>query len=359
MTWANIGLARLESLRVTRPLASPAATASWLGAVQAQDYPSAAWAIGLRTAGASAASIRRALDERALVRTWAMRGTLHILAAEDVRWVLALVGPPVIARLQSYFKRFDMDAPTVARSLDVMCRALEGGRHLTRKQLAAALGEAGLRTDMLAFLLYRAALEQRICLGRPSGTHDTYVLLDVWLPPTPARSADEALAELALRYVRSHGPVTAHDMAWWSGLPVTQARAALALAAPQVAPAKLGTSTCWHAPQDWGEREQTSDAHMLPGFDEFVVGYADRSAVLDEAQVRTIIQTNGIFNPALVIDGKVVGVWRRVGRKTRLELDVQPFAPLAEAQRKAVLAEVERYAAFVGMPAQVRIGGEG
>lgn len=357
MAWVNIGMARLASLRVGRPLASPAAAVAWMGAVQAQEYPAAAWAIGLRAAGASYGSVAHALDTREIVRTWALRGTLHILAAEDVRWVLGLIGPGALARLQPYFRRFEMDGPTVTRCVDVICRAMQGGRQLTRKQLAAALEEAGQRTDLMAFLLYRAAAERLICIAGSSGPRDTYALLDEWLPPAPARPADEAQAELARRYVRSHGPSTAHDFAWWSGLPVGQARAALA-AAPQLACLKQDGASYWHVPED-ADVPPTGGLWLLPGFDEFVVGYAERGAVLDEAQVRQIVQTNGIFNPAMVIDGKVAGVWRRVGRKTRLELELQPFAPLDEVQRQAALAEVERYAAFVGMPAQVRIGGEG
>lgn len=194
---------------------------AFFGAVHAQDYRGALWGVGQRVAGATEADVERALAERSIVRTWPMRGTLHFVAPDDVRWMLRLLAPRAIARAAGRHRQLGLDAATFAQSRDRLTAVLAGGNQLTRDAIYAELDRSGISTagQRGIHILAQLAMEGVICFGARRSKQQTFALLDEWVPSSRMLEGDEALAELAARYFASHGPATLADFAWWSGLP--------------------------------------------------------------------------------------------------------------------------------------------
>lgn len=315
--------------------ATPHAVVSHFGAMQAQDYLGALWAVGLRTRDAVEADVERAIEERRIVRCWPMRGTLHFVAAEDVRWMLELLAPRVLARHRTRLERdFSLDAATLRRCRTIALRALRGGKSLTRSELYAAFDRAGVSTGAGRGLhiLFALAHERLICFGARRGKQPSFVLLDEWLPPSPPRPRDEALAELARRYSASHGPAAIEDLTWWSGLTMKEAREALALAGPLPEAAARAKSI----------------VRLLPPFDEYTVAYRDRSAIVDARFAKRVNAGGGMISAVVVINGWVAGNWKRTLRGKGVEVAVSPFRALSEREWKGIEREAARYARFAG-----------
>jgi hypothetical protein len=327
---------------------NPADPVRWLGAVQAQDYLGSLWAIGLRTKNATEKVVERAIADRAIVRTWPMRGTLHFVAAEDARWMLELMTPRVVAASAGRLEReYGLDEKAFGRSGEVVARALEGGRRLTRDALYWTLEDARIATaaGRGLHIIWRMAHDGLICFGPREGRQQTFVLLDEWVPGAKRMARDEALAELARRYFTSHGPATVHDFAWWSGLLLSDAADGLAMVSGALVSVDLADRKYWTAPSappgGWSPR-----AFLLPAFDEYTVAYRDRAAVLEPAHARHA-EGMDILRPAIVVNGRVVGTWARTLGKGSVGVDVSPFTGLGTTARRAAAAAARRYAAFL------------
>lgn len=324
----------------------------WMGMVQAQDYLAALWAVGVRMGAATEASVEQALADRSIVRTWPARGTLHLTAAEDVRWMLDLLTPRVIARSAGRYRQLGLEASDFTRARDLLIDALRGGRQLARQDMYQVLERGGISTagQRGIHILGRLAQEGLLCFGARAGKQQRFTLLDEWLPPAPPKLRDEALAELASRYFCSHGPATLQDFAWWSGLAMTEARTGIEAARPNLLSLSIGDQTHWlpaSAPPD----APSTEAALLPAFDEYLVGYKDRGAVLDPEHARRINAGGGMLNPAILIDGQVVGVWKRALQKTAVVITPTWFNPPNEAQARTVAQAAQHYGAFLGLNA--------
>ena len=208
---------------------SPQQVVRALGGIQAQDFRSALWAIGLRLPDAVRPDVEQACTDASIVRTWAMRGTLHFISSADVRWMIALLAPGVIAASAHRRRQLEIDSTTLARSRDVLTGALSHRRVLARDEAMRLLEGAGIQTtgQRGIHILRHLALEGTLCQTAFEGTQATFVLLDEWVPKSEAMSRDAALAELAHRYFASHGPATLRDFGWWAGLSVADAKAGL------------------------------------------------------------------------------------------------------------------------------------
>ncbi|MGH8805677.1 MAG: winged helix DNA-binding domain-containing protein, partial [Polaromonas sp.] len=224
----------------------------WFGAVQAQDYTHAKWAVGTRfpaAAPVTGVDVEQALASRTVVRTWALRGTLHLVAAADVRWLLSLAAPALLTRTAAAYRQEGLDPAAFSKIFPAIRQSLQGGQQLTRAELFAALGRHRIATQGQrgARILYRAAQVGLLCLGIPRGRQSTYTLLDEWLPAGPDKfaSRQDALKALALRYFASHGPATLADFVWWSGLTAGEARAALEMAMPALNEATFAGKKVW------------------------------------------------------------------------------------------------------------------
>lgn len=329
---------------------APATALSHFAAMQAQDAASASWALGVRLPDRLEATITDAVATRSIVRTWALRGTLHLVAASDVRWLLAVAGPAMLSRTAARFRALGLDTAALGRVDGAIFESLQGGRCFTRAELFAALAAQGIDTTGPRgnYILYGAAWRGTICLGNAPARQPAYVLLDEWLPQVPALPRAQALEELALRYFRSHGPATLRDFAWWAGLNLRDARAGLDGAAGCLREFRIGEECSWAAPESHAA-EAASTVHLLPAFDEYFLGYADRSAVLSPRHFPAVMTTNGIFRPTVLHEGRVVGTWSRSVKKTGVHIALTTFQPLDRKAKNALGDAAQRHAEFLGL----------
>jgi hypothetical protein len=342
---------RLSGGRFTRP----EDVVSWLGAVQAQEYADTKWALALRSRRTTDAEIERALTKGAILRTHVLRPTWHLVAAADIRWMLALTGPRVSARMSPYNRRLELDAAIFRRSQKAIVRALEGGVQLTRQELKAVLQRAGVRAgsaQRLAHIVIQAEIDAVICSGARRGTQATYALLDERIPPAAARSHDDALAELTRRYFISHGPAQIADFAWWSGLTTGDVRRGLALIDRELDEEVIEGKTHWFR-KAAAARGDDKTAYLLGLYDEYLIAYKDRSAALDQS--RWVRMVRDPFSAPIVVNGKVIGGWRRSIKAGRMTIMVTPFTPLRRSEAAAVDAAAHAYAGFFGVELELSI----
>jgi hypothetical protein len=281
-----------------------------------------------------------------------MRGTLHLVAPEDIDWMLAITRKRMATTMATRRGALGI----TDRELDQATRAahetLSGGRISRRDDLLAAFESTGLTTSAGRgyHFLFHLAVHGVIVFGPVDGKHQTFALLDEWVTPARALEGDEALAEFAGRYFTSHGPATDRDLAWWAGITLGDARKGIDLA--RLEARDFDSVTHYFRP---GLERAAERARVLPGFDEYLLGYQDRSAVLDpEFNALTVPGSNGIFLPTLVVDGRVVGIWRKTERAQRVDIDAEPFEALPALSRRLLEVEFDSYSAFLGKPAHVR-----
>ncbi|HET6174040.1 MAG TPA: winged helix DNA-binding domain-containing protein [Gaiellales bacterium] len=361
MAASAIGLLRLAAQRVvaSRRCEQPADVVRWLGAIQAQDYYQSLWAVGSRVRAGTAAGVECAIAERRILRTWLMRGTIHFAPPEDVRWLLALCAPRLAAAEARRREQLGLDEAQIERCAELLARALAGDRRLTRPVVMRLFEEAGIETTGQRgyHILVRLARNGLICLGPMQGKQQTFVLLDDWAPRAEARelSEGEALAQLASRFAASRGPVSDQDLARWAGIPVTAARRALR-DADGLATRRFGGTEYWLA-SEWADGAAPAAGrgrtYLLAGFDEYLLGYKDRDAVLVPAHADRIAPgANGVFRPLVVVGGRIVGTWARAVRGDELTIVLHPFEA-AGKPLQAARPEAERYRDFLGLPSGV------
>lgn len=331
-------------------------------AVQSQDYAGAKWALGQRVAGVTDANIDKAFDAGDILRTHVLRPTWHFVAPEDLRWLLALTAPRVHQANGYQYRLLEIDDELVARAATVLRRVLGGGAR-TREELgqdlaAAGIDAAGLR---LGYLIAHAELEAIVCSGPRKGRRQTYALLDERVPPSRPRSRDEALAELARRYVEGHGPAQALDLAWWSGLTVRDARTALAAASPPLLRDTVSGREFWFAPDAVAAAATVAPAaapaaspvvHLLPNYDELLIAFRDRTDAMDPQLPPPARVAAEILNHVIVRDGLGVGGWRRKDEGRVIRVEVNPLVALDEAERDALRGALDKLSAFLARPVE-------
>jgi hypothetical protein len=342
----RLALLRLAALGIADPdAAEPVEAVRRLLALQAQDYPGALWSIGLRVPGSTITQVEAAHEGGALVRSWPMRGTLHLVAAEDLGWMLSLTGARMVRAAEGRRRQLGLEAGAFVRAERIARTRLEGGRHLTRAELLAAFVAGGLRTDGQRGVHTLVQLAQTGVLVQSA--RERWTLLEEWVPHPRRLDRDEALREFALRYALGHGPVTDRDFAWWSSLTLTDARAGLDAAADELHRIELDGRTYHLRP---GLEPAAAGVHLLPGFDEFVLGYTDRTAQLPAEHAGTIVPGgNGMFLATVVVDGMVVGTWRREkATRSAVTVRLNPFGTLSAAESRSARRRLDRYAEFLG-----------
>lgn len=335
-------------------MASVLETVTWMGALQAQDYESGLWAIGARMTNTTRADIEQALARREIVRTWPMRGTWHFIPAADVRWMQDLLAARLLPAIRRRSADFGFDEATVSRGRNLVVKTLEGGRSLPREQLVQRLAEAGFRVESQAgnHLLRRFGNEGLLCNGLMAGKEPTFTLRDEWVSKPAKLDRDAALAELALRYLRSHGPATLQDFVWWTGLSVSDARTAIAAADAKLTRRVISEREHWFTGD--ADAPTVSAVELLPAFDEHLLGYENRSAVLDDDRADSVCPGgNGVFRPTLVMQGRVAGLWKKKESTKALTIEVQPYAVMSKAMRGETEKAIRRLGEFQGKPATV------
>jgi hypothetical protein len=343
---------------IKQSLEKPSDVVRLLGAVQAQDYGLAKWGVAQRTLGTTDSQVEKELSDGAILRTHVLRPTWHFVLAADIRWMLALTGPRVERVLAHYDRTLEIDAVVLRRSRAAITKALEGGKQLTRAELAKAMQKARIRTvgtQRLARLVMHAELDALICSGARRGNQHTYALLDERVRPTKPLDRDAALVELARRYFTTRGPATVDDFAWWSGLTKTDGRRGLEGAESGLEHEVVEGRQYWF-PTPARLKARSPLVRLLPNYDEYFIGLKDRSAMLSTLK-RLGFEGDVSFlgGHILTVDGQVVGGWTRILKGKRLFVELKGLTSFEGVARRAVAREVERFSAFIGTPAELAL----
>jgi hypothetical protein len=344
-------------------LASVREIARWFGAVQAQDLASAEWSFGLRLKDSSVQDIDAAIERREVLRTWPMRGTLHFVPTEDAAWMLELTGKKALAGAATRRAYLGLSEKTVHLAADILARELEGGKRLLRSQAIECLLAEGIDAggQNAHHLLWYASQIGVTCIGPNEGKEQTLVLLSEWAPHSCTPETDEALGILARRYFQSHGPVSKQDFMGWTGLSAAEAARGIAVAEPHLASCTVEGKAMWMDNSLFDRasslsKSKTSTVHVLPGFDEYLLGIKDRSLfVLKEHMNKIIPGNNGMFMPTMVANGMVVGTWKRTIKKAKVEVVPSSFSPLSRTMQSAFEKAFAAYAKYLDL--EPKIGG--
>lgn len=355
----EIAWRRLANQHLITPLAAPLDVVRSLGAVQSQDYAGGKWGIGQRTRGVTDADIERELTKGTIVRTHILRPTWHFVAAEDIRWMLALTAPRVRTRMDPYDRKLELDDKVYAKSAAAITRALSQDKELTRPELRQVLERARIGvmdTQRLAHVMMRAELDGLVCSGVLRGKQSTYALLEERLPPARMMDPDEALAELARRYFTTRGPATAQDFSWWSGLRVGDAKRGVEAIQSQLEHRVVDGKTYWFTGSAPPTKSVTSIAHLLPNYDEYFIGLKDRSAIGELVKERVVgLPGDTFFANIVTVGGQLVGGWTRTVTPRKLSLQIWIVAEVTRAQLRSIDAQAKRYGEFLRIPVVIEI----
>lgn len=352
MASAAIALHRLHQQRlIQKPFSTPEEVVRWMGATQAQDFLASVWAIGVRMQQATEERLEQAVAARTIVRSWPMRSTVHFMPAEDARWMVQLMAPRALNKAQSLYRQVGLDEVIFNRSYDILAKGLAGGKVLTRPALYQLLEAEGISTadSRGMHIVVNLAHKGLLCFGPREGKQATLTLLDEWVPRANTPTRDEALATIALRYFQSHGPATIHDFMWWTGLLMADARAGIEAVKSQLIEETIDGSTYWYGEPLPSASVPAPTLYLLAAFDEYMVSYKDRSAALDPNN-RWMWEAMRHLNPIVVIDGIVVGNWKRTFKKGQVEIELSLTRTLTPPENEAFEKAAADYAKFLGVP---------
>ncbi|QRR03351.1 winged helix DNA-binding domain-containing protein [Dyadobacter sandarakinus] len=342
----QIRLANQQIARTT--FQSPAEVVSWMLAMQAQDFAGAKWSVALRLPACREQDVDDAIAARTIIRTWPMRGTLHLLAADDARWMLKLLAPRMIARAAGRYRQLELTEKVFSDSIDALSAAMDGRKVLTRSEVYQVLEKSGISTSGQRGIHIIGHLSQTrvLCHGPHQEKQPAYVLMDDWLPATKDIAGEEALATLALRYFTSHGPATIQDFIWWTGLTVKEARLALHLVTQELESIAVDDQTFWMG--QLVPAASGNAVYMFPGFDEYMLGYTNRGLMVPGEHLAEIVPgNNGMFMPTIVINGQVAGTWRRTIRKDTVIIEPKLFKAISSANRKLLISAAQKYGSYL------------
>ncbi|WP_104129916.1 winged helix DNA-binding domain-containing protein [Cryobacterium sp. N21] len=349
-----------------QPLADAIAVTERMLAVQAQDYPAGQWALGVRSPSTTRSQLQASVSAGEIVRSWPMRGTLHFVPARELGWMQGLTTPRRLKKTRTINERLGLDATVLERAREAAIAALTGQKQLSRAEFMTMLQAAGLSTEGQRgyHTIAHLALTGTLCWGRQIGTQQGLVLLDEWVPNPRRLERDEALGEFVYRYFLGHGPATLVDFAWWSQLTVADAKTGLAVARERLTEVQVDgvahflSDETADAGVPAGLRQHTP-VLALPGFDEYLLGYRDRTHVVSaENLLRVVPGLNGIFLPLVVTNGQIVGTWRKKiaasGVTCEASLFEEPGTAAARTRAEKTQRDFERavadYARFLELP---------
>lgn len=326
-----------------------------MGAMQAQDYLAALYAVGLRMQNANEADIERALAEGSIVRSWPMRGTLHIVASADLRWMLELLTPRIVTGHAGRYAELGLDDEAFSTIRKFIRQILKGGNRLTRDTILQQFETAHIATrgPHANNILRRLGMDGLICFGPRQGKQPTFVLVDDWVPETKPMDREQALAELARRYFTGHGPASAADFSWWSGLSLAEARAGLEMVKPHLVQEMFEGQPYYRTETVPAPRGAKPIVDLLPAFDEYLIGYKDRRGVLNLSYTKRINAGGGMFAPLILSDGQVAGTWKRVLKKEAVIVTSDWFEEPSAERQSGFHSAAGRYGAFLGLTAVV------
>jgi hypothetical protein len=357
MTNPEIANRRLQNQRIaTGTLDQPEEVVKWLVAVQAQDYAGAKWALGLRTRAVRDEDVERAFNEGAILRTHLLRPTWHFVTPADIDWLLELTAPRVHVANKPMYRKLELDNALLNRSNDVLANALQGGQYLTRNELRDRLQQAGIATEAemrMGYLMMYAELEGLVCSGPRRGKQFTYALRAERAPKSRTLHREEALTELAGRFFTSRGPATVHDLAKWAGLTLRDARAGLDAVKDRFFYEKLNDQEYWMPAAPVGSLPAAPSAHLVSIYDEYIASYKGWQAVVEREVGERLIKMGNALTSIILLDGMVVGTWRRTITKDRVAVELNLLKSLTPGEWQAIATAADQYGAFHQRPASI------
>ena len=351
MSGFDIVLLRLQNQHLLSPeFKNPAEIVAYLGAVQAQDYAGAKWAIAQRLLNGNDPLIEKAFTGGEIIRTHVLRPTWHFVSPADIRWMLDLTAEKIMHLSAYYHREAGLDSSIFIKSANAITKALEGGKQLDRTELINILNKAGIATNYQRFIHIMMVLELQklVCSGGRQGKQFTYALFDERVPAAKSLTREEALATLALRYFTSHGPATVYDFAWWSGLTVTDAKSGLETVKSNLISEVFENNIYWFTDNE-RPGVKTVPAFLLPNYDEYIVSYKDRSAAIESKNVIKADPRGTIFNHTIIINGKVEGIWKAILKKSNMELVIDPFKSFTKKDTRKIELACKNYVKFSGL----------
>ncbi len=329
----------------------------YFGAIQAQDFTMVKWAVGQRIKNSSDDLIEKAFNDGKILRTHAMRPTWHFILPEDIRWILTLTSSRVKSGMASVEKKLGLDEKIFSKSNSIIKKILRGNKQLTRQEIAVYLKEAKLideKSQRLTHIMMHAELDQIICSGPKKGKQFTYALLDERILQTKLFKHDEALYELAKRFFTSHGPATIKDFAWWSGFTLADAKKGIELNKSYLKSETVNGKVYFFKDEISYLKKISSEIFLLPNYDEYIVGYTDRSEIINLSFVKNLDQRNNVlFNNIIIIDGQVKGTWRRTFKKDMVIVEINSFIKLNSTQIKRLINAVNKFGKFLNLPTEI------
>jgi hypothetical protein len=356
MTSSEITRLRLLNQQLTeKRFTKPHELVSWMGAIQAQDYPMAKWGIGLRLPASNDALIEKAFNEGKILRTHVLRPTWHFVSPQDIRWMLDLTAPRILSSIQHAYRFLSIDKKILKNCNDVLAKALDKARELTRDEIRLTLQRAKIDTSGLRFihLLEYAELHRIMCSGPKRENQFTYSSFDK-RAPTKTMERDEALAELTKRFFTSRGPATIYDFAWWSGLPVADAKKGIEFVKRKFKKEVIdGKEYFFRVPSSF-KNEIAKTTLLLPNYDEYVVSYKDRKEAVDKKHLAVISnERNAVFTNSILVNGKIEGTWRRTIKNNSVTVATSFFSTLSKSKQKLVKSGANQYSKFIGKSLEI------
>ena len=353
MDLAEISNRRLHNQLLVEPKFDTAKeVVAWMGAMQAQNYQMAKWAIGARLARATDTIVESAINRGEIIRTHVLRPTWHVVSADDMSWMLDLTASHIKSSLQARHRKLEITEDVVKDSITIIENALGNSNHLTREELLTELQNAHIATEQNRgyHLLLRAEVDGIICSGKTTDRTPTYALLAERVPRKHVYSQDDALGRLAQKYFSSHAPATLQDFTWWSGLPARLAKRALEMVQSNFISETVDAKTYWFPDSRFSS---TTAVYLLPAYDEFLIGYKDKTVSLPFEDQRNNVHTNGVFRPIIVINGNISGIWKLTTRRNKVMVETNLFQPVEENTRKAIEKRAEMLGQFMGQTLEI------
>jgi hypothetical protein len=329
--------------------------AGWLGAIQAQDYNMAKWALGLRLQHSTEITINNEIDFGNIIRTHLLRPTWHIVSSRDIYWIQQLTAPRIRSSVKYRDRQLGLTDSIFKKCNKIIEKSLRDRNHKTREELIQELINARIRVDdnRASHIFLRAEIDGIICSGKQKNGKPTYAILAEWVPEKKRTYIDEDLKELAQRYFTSRGPATIQDFTWWSGLPLSTCKRALELNRSDLISETIENKTYWFADSSEVPEQINSEIHLLPAFDEFLIGYRDRSASLVSVDEKKTISSNGIFYPVILKEGQIIGTWKRNTEARHITVTLNLFNPAKSDAGKINIKATARYSKFYNKDVEV------
>jgi len=358
MTDSEIANLRLKNQQIASgDLKTTRELVSWMGAMQAQDFNQAKWAIGVRQPNLTEEQTVSAFNRGEIIRTHLMRPTWHFVSAEDIYWILELTAPQIKSTTRSRHRDLELTETILKKSQEVLIKVLEGNKSMTREELKEHFNRDGINTEgqQLPHILMEAEIDATICSGPIRNKKQTYALLAERVPNKITLQKEEALNLLAKKYFSSHGPATLSDFVWWSGLPTKDARKALEMNKSNLISSTVGSQTYWYPDSDIIPNQIPDSAYLLPAFDEYLIAYQNRSAVIADGHHQKTISNNGVFRPIIVVNGQISGLWKRTFKKNAIEIELDQFVSHNKKEEKLIQKATDSFGHFSGKNVEIKL----